>query len=127
MLAIDTNVLVRLIVEDDPVQTIAAQTRVAGGGWVSHVVLAESAWVLSSIYGLQRPELINTIETLLQHRDVAFEDRAVVTEALNHFRRLKRVEFSDCLILEIARKAGHAPLATFDRDFAKLDGVERLV
>jgi len=57
---------------------------------------------------------------------LSFEDRAVVTEALDIFRRRKAVEFSDCLMLQIARKAGHAPMATFDRDFAKLEGVERL-
>jgi predicted nucleic-acid-binding protein len=126
MLAIDTNVLVRLVAKDDAAQTQIARARTSGGAWVSHVVLAESIWVLASSHGMLRPQVIDTIETLLEHRDVAFEDRSVVARALGLFRRRKAVEFSDCLILEIARKAGHAPMATFDRDFAKLEGVERL-
>lgn len=126
MLAIDTNVLVRLIVNDDPVQASVAQARAAGGVWVSHLVLAESTWVLAGNFGLPRADLVNTIETLLTNPNVAFEDLSVVQAALAHFRKSRKIDFADCLILEIARKAGHAPLATFDRDLSKLDGVERL-
>jgi predicted nucleic acid-binding protein len=49
-----------------------------------------------------------------------------VSAALAQFRRYAKVDFSDCLALEIARKAGHIPLATFDRDFAKLEAVHRI-
>lgn len=126
MLAIDTNVLARLVVNDDPAQALIAKEGAAKGAWVSHLVLAESSWVLTSRYGLSRAELVNTFETLLTHPNVAFEDANVVRAALQHFRQRRTVDFSDCLILEIARKAGHTPLGTFDRDLAKLDGVHRL-
>jgi predicted nucleic-acid-binding protein len=126
MLAIDTNVLVRLVVNDDPAQALVAKEGVARGAWVSHLVMAESAWVLTGNFGLSRAELVNTIETLLTHPNIAFEDANVVRAALQQFRQRRAVDFSDCLILEIARKAGHRPLATFDRDLAKLDGVDRL-
>jgi predicted nucleic-acid-binding protein len=126
MLAIDTNVLVRLVVDDDPEQARIAAERTAKGAWVSHLVLAESVWVLSGNFGLSRSEIVSTIKTLLTHPNVAFEDGNVVRAALQRFGERRAVDFSDCLILEIARKAGQMPLATFDRDFAKLDGVQRI-
>ena len=126
MLAIDTNVLVRLVANDDPLQAQTARARAASGVWVSHLVLAETIWVLASKFGLSRYEIVNTIENMLNHPNIAFEDASVVRTSLHHFRQRRTIEFSDCLILEIARKAGHTPMATFDRDFAKLDGVEKL-
>jgi predicted nucleic acid-binding protein len=50
----------------------------------------------------------------------------VVAMALEQFRSRPALGFSDCLVLEVARKAGHLPVGTFDRDFAKLEGVHRL-
>jgi len=126
MLAVDTNVLVRLIARDDADQVSAAERFVSKGAWISHLVLAETLWVLDSIYELSREQLVTTVEMLLNHRDLTLQDADTVTSALDHFRTRSAVEFSDCLILEIARKAGHLPVATFDRDFAKLGDVRRL-
>ncbi len=63
---------------------------------------------------------------LLNHNELSLQDADVVAAALTHFRGRSAVEFSDCLVLEIARKAGHLPVATFDRNFAKLVNVQRL-
>jgi predicted nucleic-acid-binding protein len=126
MLAVDTNVLVRLIARDDSAQVRAAEESVAKGAWVSHLILAETIWVLDSVYELSREQIATAIEMLLNHQELTLQDADVVSAALTHFRRYPKVEFSDCLALEIARKAGHIPLATFDRDFAKLADVERL-
>ena len=126
MLAVDTNVLVRLIERDDADQVSAAERFVSKGAWISHLVLAETLWVLDSIYELSREQLVTTVEMLLNPRDLTLQDADTVTSALDHFRTRSAVEFSDCLILEIARKAGHLPVATFDRDFAKLGDVRRL-
>jgi predicted nucleic-acid-binding protein len=126
MLAVDTNVLVRLVVRDDPTQVRAAEEFVTKGAWVSHLVLAETLWVLDSMFELGREQVVQAVEMLLHHRDLTVQDADVVTAALGHFRKRSSLGFSDCLALEIARKAGHLPLATFDRDFAKLDDVQRL-
>lgn len=126
MLAVDTNVLVRLIARDDADQVSAAERFVSKGAWISHLVLAETLWVLDFIYELSREQLVTTVEMLLKHRDLTLQDADTVTSALDHFRTRSAVEFSDCLILEIARKAGHLPVATFDRDFAKVGDVRRL-
>jgi len=93
MLAVDTNVLVRLLVRDDAGQAAAADQAVAKGAWVSHLVLAEAD---------------------------------VVASALAQFRAKPALGFSDCLVLEIARKAGHLPVVTFDKALAKLAGAHKL-
>ena len=126
MLAVDTNVLVRLLVRDDPDQLRASEEFISKGAWVSHLVLAETLWVLDSVYDLSRAQLATAVEMLLNHRELTLQDADVVTAALGHYRRKPAVQFSDCLMLEIARKAGHLPIATFDRSFAKLADVQRL-
>jgi predicted nucleic-acid-binding protein len=126
MRAVDTNVLVRLIARDDARQVRAAETFVAKGAWVSHLVLAEAVWVLDSVYELPRQNIASAVDMLLNHQQLTLQDADVVQAALAQFQEHLKVEFSDCLALAIARKAGHSPLATFDRDFAKLKDVERL-
>ena len=124
MLAVDTNVLVRLVARDDADQVAAAEDFVSKGAWVSHLVLAETIWVLD--YELSRVQIATAVEMLLNHRDLTIQDTEIVNSALVHYRKRSTVAFSDRLVLEIARKAGHLPVGTFDRDFAKLDDVRRL-
>jgi predicted nucleic-acid-binding protein len=126
MLAVDTNVLVRLVARDDADQVELAEEFVAKGAWVSHLVLAETLWVLDSVFELSRGQIATAVEMLLNHNNLTVQDAEVVASALNQFRTARAVDFSDCLVLEIARKAGHLPVATFDRNFAKLDDVQRL-
>jgi predicted nucleic-acid-binding protein len=127
MRAIDTHVLVRLITRDDPRQVSAAEAFVAGGAWVSHLVLAEATWVLSAVYNLEPPDVATMVEMLLYHKDLTIEGSEVVSAALEHFRTKPALGFSDCLLLEIARKAGHLPLGTFDRGLARLPGAQKLL
>jgi len=126
MRAIDTNVLVRLVTRDDQRQLAAAESFVAKGAWVSHLVLAETLWVLEAVYQLDASRRATAVEMLLNHHSLTLEDPDVVTAALGRFRRKPALGFSDCLVLEVARKSGHLPLGTFDRDLGKLDGAERL-
>jgi len=124
--AVDTNVLVRLVTRDDARQVTAAETFVAKGAWVSHVVLAEATWVLSAVYDLDAREIATAVEMLLGRKDLILQESDVVAAALRHFRRRPALGFSDCLVLEAARKAGNLPLGTFDRERGKLDGAQRL-
>jgi predicted nucleic-acid-binding protein len=126
MRAVDTNVLVRLVTRDDARQVAAAEAFVARGAWVPQVVLVEAVWVLMSVYELEAPAVATAVDMLLNHRDLTIQDAEVVAGALRQFRQKPSVNFSDCLVLEAARKAGHLPLGTFDRDLAKLDGAQRL-
>lgn len=126
MRAIDTNLLVRLIARDDAAQVDAAEAFVAGGGWVSQLVLAETIWVLDAVHGRSPQQLAAAIELLLNHQQLSIQESDVVLRALDQFRARPALGFSDCLVLEIARKAGHLPLGTFDRQLSKLAGTERL-
>jgi|SRR5687767_11076411 predicted nucleic-acid-binding protein len=126
MHAIDTNVLVRLITRDDAKQVRAAETFVVKGAWVSHLALAEATWVLSAVYGQGARNIADAVDMLLLHKSLTIQDSEVVALALEHFRNRPSLGFSDCLLLEIARKAGHLPLGTFDRNLARLPDTVRM-
>ncbi|MFO1362275.1 MAG: type II toxin-antitoxin system VapC family toxin [Burkholderiales bacterium] len=126
MRAVDTNVLVRLVTRDDVKQVAAAEAFVANGAWVPHLALAEATWVLSTVYEQGHPAIATAVEMLLNHKDLTLEAAEVVSGALARFRERPALGFSDCLMLEVARKAGHLPLGTFDRGLGRLEGTERL-
>ena len=123
---VDTNVLVRLLTRDDEAQTAAAESYIASGAWVSQLVLMEAMWVLVSVYEVKPEKIATAVEMLLQHHELTVQDADVVAAALEQFRGRPALGFSDCLILEVARKAGHLPLGTFDRDLSKLEGARIL-
>ena len=127
MRAVDTNVLLRLMVRTDPNQVRAAEQFVAKGAWVSLLVLAESIWVLDAVYERAPPQIAAAVDVLLSHGNLVLQDPHVVAAALVSYRKNRALGFSDCLVLEIARKAGHLPLGTFDRALSKVEGVERLM
>jgi len=114
MRAVDTNVLVRLITRDDERQAETAEEFVSTGAWVSHLVLAETSWVLDSVYDRTPEQLPKAIGMLLDHKQLTIQDPDAVAAALEKFRRNKGMSFSDLLILEIARKNGHLSLGSFD-------------
>jgi predicted nucleic-acid-binding protein len=126
MRAVDTNVLVRLITRDDPAQVRSAESFVAAGAWVSQLVLTETAWVLDAVYARSAEQVALALDMLLSHEKLSLQDADVVSAALAQFRDRPALGFSDCLALEIARKAGHLPLGTFNRDLGRLEGAERL-
>ncbi len=126
MRAVDTNVLVRLATRDEPAQTLAAEAFVSGGAWVPQLVLVEAMWVLASAYNLGPAKIAAAVEMFLNHRELTVQDAEVVAAALSHFKSRPALGFSDCLILEVARKAGHLPLGTFDRELSKVKGAQRL-
>jgi predicted nucleic acid-binding protein len=126
MRAVDTNVLVRLILGDNPQQEASARRFIATGAWASVLVLAEAVWTLSATYGRNPARLAAAIEALLGVEGLAIQDADTVAAALERFRARPSLGFSDCLILELARKAGHLPLGTFDRTLGRVDGAHRL-
>lgn len=126
MRAVDTNVLVRLLVRDDKARVNAAEAFIDKGAWVSHLVLAETVWVLDAVYDRTSAQLATAIELLLNHQRLTLQDADVVASALKAFRARPSRGFSDCLVLAIARKAGHLPLGTLDRNLARLEGARGL-
>jgi predicted nucleic-acid-binding protein len=71
--------------------------------------------VLSAVYELGPAEIATAVGMFLNHKDLTLQDADAVSAALDHFRKKPALGFSDCLVLEVARKAGHLPLGTFDR------------
>jgi predicted nucleic-acid-binding protein len=127
MRAVDTNVIVRLITRDDKVQVSAAEHYIAErGAWISHLVLVELAWVLESVYAFERAQVAAAIEMLLDQEHLVLQDPDIVAAAAKQYRSGLGSDFADCMILEVARGAGHLPLATFDRKLAKAEGAQRL-
>ena len=122
MRAVDTNIVVRLIVRDDPGQVARAEAFVEPGAWVSHLVLAETVWALGSVYGLNRDRIAIALGMLIDHHNLVLKEESAVAAALAEFKRQKTVGFVDCLIVEVARKMGHLPLGTFDNSLSRLDG-----
>lgn len=123
MRAVDTNILVRLLEQDDPVQAAAADAYQRQGGplWVAQVVLVETVRVLSTTFNRTKKEILAVLSALLGNVDIHLQDEAIVKAAVAAYRASK-AEFSDCLVLETARANGHLPLATFDRNLARLPG-----
>ena len=127
MIALDTNVLVRFLVGDDPEQSGAARRSLealgpgAESGFVPDLVLAEIAWVLRSVYRLARPEIADALRSLASADHLAFEDNDRLSRTLTAFEG-GRGDFSDYLIREQARGAGCASVLTFDRELMSEDG-----
>lgn len=128
MIALDTNVLVRYLVGDDPIQSSAAATFIESElsdenpGFVSLLVLAELSWVLHRSYGVGTERVAAIIRQLLEVRQITIEKADTVARALD----LGLAELADALIHEVGRSAGCSRTVTFDQRFARLEGVERL-
>ena len=125
---LDTNVVVRLLIGDDPQQTpIAEQAFLAaiasGGVYLPDVVLAEVAWVLRG-YDLERATRYQLLERLVRTRGVVVDDIDAVIDALEQFRL--GGDLADQLILARAASNGALPVLSFDRRFSGSEGVELL-
>ncbi len=120
MIGIDTNVMLRLLLDDDPPQVrrarhIASSAEAAGHPlFVNDVVLTETVWTLGSRYNANKGELIDTLRSLLYNARLAFESRSVLSEAVAQFER-SSAGFADCLIIAKNAAAGCDHTATFDR------------
>ena len=129
MIAADTNVLVRLLVEDDAVQAAKAKRffdRAASDKrqvWVSDTVLVELVWTLGRAYARDRTEIARALRALAMNATVVIES----VEAVRHATALYDAgpaDFADCLLAVKAQAAGCDQLVTFDRGMKKLPGVK---
>jgi predicted nucleic-acid-binding protein len=130
MIGLDTNVVVRYLTHDDPAQTAAAATVMNSltpedPGFLSIVVTAELVWVLETCYNFSKPEVIETLETLLRSKELILEGADVALQALSSFKN-GRSDFTDCLIERTGHAAGCRHTVTFDRRAASLPGLKLL-
>ena len=126
MNGLDTNVLVRYVVQDDAVQARKATKCITTACTsndpcqIDRVVLCELVWVLESGYGYSHDQIAEFMESLLHTRQFEFESRDAALAALRHYRRGK-VDFADALIGTANRNTGCKTTFTFDRKAAGLE------
>ncbi len=126
MIALDTNVLVRYLVQDDATQARAANraiTRLSpeSPAFISMVVLCEVDWVLRTAYNVARDDCIHTLERILSISVFDIENLDCCRRALRAFRE-GPADFSDYLIRESARDGGYDTVLTFDKKALKSEG-----
>ncbi|MGH8220411.1 MAG: PIN domain-containing protein [Steroidobacteraceae bacterium] len=130
MLGLDTNVLVRLLVEDDVAQTRRARKLVDAAVAAQEVVLVslpvllEAEWVLRSRYEVAPETILRLFRAALEARELAFEDEAAVEEALFNWQDGPS-GFADCLIVAHNGQLGCRSTATFDARAARLPGASK--
>jgi len=129
MIGLDTNILVRYLTQDDPVQSAKAaeilERRLTGKnpGFVSIVAMVETVWVLDRAYFLTAQEIATAIERLLQVEVLAIESEQEVFTAMVALKQ-GRGSFADALIAELGARVGCTRTLTFDRKAARLPGFE---
>jgi predicted nucleic-acid-binding protein len=125
VIAVDTNVLVRALVEDpkEKRQVKVARARIsrAGAVWISQIVQVETVWVLETAYRLDKPTVVAVLDHLLGNRAYVLQREETFRRAYRAFKE-GSADFADYLILAESEAAGHA-LVTFDRRLQRTAGV----
>ena len=131
MAVLDTNILVRFLVQDDAAQGAAAVRLIRGALeagsplFVPVTVLLELEWVLRSAFGFDKASVLQALFRLLGSFELGFESEGGVEIALAQYER-STADFADCLHAALAGQAGEQPLWTFDKAAAKVDGAQLL-
>ena len=131
MIGLDTNVVVRFLVQDDSVQSPIANKVMMGlskdnPGFISSVVLSEISWVLSRAYKASRNEIGDAVEGMLRAQELVIENAEAGYRALAIYREAGSVEFADVFIAEIATLAGANETVSFDKNASSEAGMRLL-
>ena len=131
MIGLDTNVLVRYVSQDDPVQSPKATALIESltaeePGFIAMVSVVELVWVLQSCYRATKSEIVAVLETLLRTRELVVERAEVMWQALRRFSG-SNADFADCLIERCAHAAECEYTVTFDSKAAKTAGMRQMV
>jgi predicted nucleic-acid-binding protein len=124
VIALDTNVLVRFLVEDDEAQSAKAakllkrETAKGGRCFLANIVIVETVWVLHRSYRLRRPEIVDVVRRLLASGHLHFESHDLVAQALDAYAE-GGGDFADYLIRANSEHAGCSGMATFDTALLK--------
>jgi predicted nucleic-acid-binding protein len=127
MIALDTNVLVRYIMQDDPKQSPKASRLIEGltpqePGFVPLVSVIELVWVLGSAYRLGRQQVATALELLLRSKELVLDRPDQVLQAQRRYK-VGNADFADCVIERLAHEAGCTATMTFDAAAAKSAGM----
>lgn len=126
MLGLDTNILIRYIVQDDPVQSplvsqfLKRKCTEKNPCYIGHIVLCEVVWVLESAYGYSREQVAETLKLILETRHFCVEEPGSAWSALKAYRA-RGVDFSDALLGETNQLHGCETTVTLDKKASKTD------
>lgn len=131
MIGLDTNILLRYLLEDDPVQSARAERLMestfthADPGFVSLVTITETAWVLGSVYRFTGREVASAIESILDMGVLDVQNKPQVYEAMIALQS-GQADFADALIAAVGTWAGCTTTLTFDKKASRLPGFQLL-
>jgi predicted nucleic-acid-binding protein len=129
MPALDTNVLIRYLIQDDRQQTREASKFISqfadseGALFLPTSVVLEMEWVLRSAYEFSKEPVIEILIGLLETREISFQDEASIERAIFLYRE-NNVDFADCLHVATAYTYNELPLMTFDKKATRVEGIE---
>ena len=129
MPTLDTNVLVRFLVRDDPKQSQDADRYISqfedteSTLFIPSTVVLETEWVLRSRYGFSKADVIDVWVSLLETREIYFQEEASIERALFLYRE-HPIDFADCMHVASAFTHDHLPIVSFDKQATRIDGVE---
>jgi len=129
MIGLDTNILVRYLTQDDPVQSKEAidiferRLNERNPGFISIVAMVETVWVLERAYGLEHEEIVTAVERLLQANTLIVEHEQIVFSAMIALKEASG-SFSDAVIAALGAQAGCTQTLTFDRKAVRLPGFQ---
>lgn len=131
MIGLDTNILARFLLQDDPLQSpkadaIMGSLTAEDPGWVAVATLLELAWVLGSRNRFNREAIASVLDRILSREEIVIEQPDCVQNALLLFRK-GNADFADCLIASSAKAAGCAKTVTFDRVASRDAGMDLIV
>lgn len=128
MIAVDTNILLRYLVQpvdqNNPIWQVDAATKLINAAelvYLSDVVIAELEWVLESVFGCSRTEIAAAVFSLASNQKFKFESWNALHCAIMDYREFDKVDLSDCLIARRAKESGSQTLYTFENE-SKLGG-----
>ena len=127
MIGIDTNLLIRMAMQDDPIQSAKVDLFLASlsrqeVGFISLVTLIESVWVLGKRYNRSKPDIVRFVQELLDAPELTMEKEVAVSQALQRFKA-STADFADCLIERLGALAGCRETVTVDRNASKFAGM----
>lgn len=125
---IDTNVLIRYLIEDDPDQAQRAKDNLTNCNtenpcFITLVVLCELVWMLRRTYKFEKRKLIETLDRLINNTGLEIQERECVLNAFENYKN-RDIGFVDCLIGVLAQKYGYEKTMTFDSQAGKYDDFE---
>jgi len=127
MIGLDTNILVRFVAQDDPVNSprskaIMKSLSASEPGWIAVTAIAEFAWVMARTFRVSRPDICIMLNMFLNWPEIVVEQADLVRKAVNLYRTGK-AEFTDYLVASAGQLAGCSHTLTFDRKAAKSAGM----